>query len=155
MQLKMKQIAVAVSGLCLAAAALAADRKIDKSALPAAVRTTADQQSVGATVTGYSSEKEYGKLEYEVHMTVNGHSKDLTIAPDGKLIEIEEQVAMADLPAEVQAALRTKAGKGTIARIESLTKHGTLLAYEARVVTAGKRSEVQVGPNGETLNHEK
>ena len=151
---RLKEIPVIVVGICLASASLAAERKIAKSDLPAAVAKTAAQQSAGATVTGYSKGTEDGKLEYEVQMTFNGHSKDVTIAPEGKLIETEEQVSLGDLPANVKAALQSKAGKGKINKVESLTKNGALVAYEARVVTAGKHSEVQVGPNGQALAHE-
>ena len=36
-------------------------------------------------------------------------------------------------------------------QIESLTKNGSLVAYEAVVKRGVKRSEIQVGPNGEKL----
>jgi hypothetical protein len=38
--------------------------------------------------------------------------------------------------------------------VESLTKKGKLVAYEAKVNTGGKKSEVQVGPDGKPLDHE-
>jgi hypothetical protein len=38
--------------------------------------------------------------------------------------------------------------------VESLTKHGTLVAYEAQVLNKGKKSEIQVGPDGKPLAHE-
>ncbi|HEV2487067.1 MAG TPA: hypothetical protein VGT08_16180 [Terracidiphilus sp.] len=154
MRSNLKGIPVLIALICLAASAFATERKIAKSDLPPVVLKTAEQQSVGATVNGYSKDLENGKLEYEVQMTSNGHSKDVTIAPDGQLIEIEEQVMLSELPANVKAALQTKAGKGKITKVESLTKHGVLVAYEADVVIAGKHSEVQVGPNGQPLNHE-
>ena len=53
--------------------------------------------------------------------------------------------------ASVQAA---KAGKGKILKVESLTKKDKLVAYEAQVDTDGKKSEVQVGPDGKPLDHE-
>jgi hypothetical protein len=53
------------------------------------------------------------------------------------------------LPAVVQDALKKRAGAGTIGKIESLTKSGKLVAYEAHVKTGAKGSEIQVGPNGE------
>jgi hypothetical protein len=53
----------------------------------------------------------------------------------------------------VQYALKKRAGNGTIGKIESLTKRGKLVAYEAHVKTGAKRSEIQVGPNGEKLAH--
>lgn len=145
--------ALIVIAVC-AVPSIAAEKKIAKSQVPAAVIKTAEQQSKGATVLGYTRDTEDGQLEYEVQMTTGGHTKDVTIAPDGQLLEIEEQVALASLPANVQAALRQKAGKGTITKVESLIKHGVLVAYEAQVLNAGRHSEVQVGPGGETLQHE-
>jgi hypothetical protein len=126
-----------VAILFLAVASGAAERKIAKSDLPPAVQKTAEQQSVGATVTGYSKDTEDGKLEYEVQMASNGHSKDVTIAPDGNLIEIEEQVTMGNLPANVKAALQSKAGKWKITKIESLTKHGAIVGDYPLVASGG------------------
>lgn len=154
MQSILKGLPVFFAVLCLATSAFAVEKKIAKSDLPAAVQKTAEQQSAGSTAISYSKDREDGKLEYEVQMTVNGHSKDVTIAPDGRLLEIEEEVSKSDLPPAVATALDQKAGKGKIGKIESLTKQGKLVAYEAQVVTGGKHSEVQVGPNGQTLSHE-
>jgi hypothetical protein len=146
-------IGVCLASFLAATGAAAKDKPLKKSDLPAAVQKTADEQSTGATVRGYASEVEDGKLQYEVQLTVNGHSKDLSIAPDGKLLEIEEQVALDSLPAPVREGLQKKAGAGKITKVESLTKHGTLVAYEAQVLTGKKKSEVQVGPDGKPLAH--
>ena len=154
MTLTSRFVGVLCAGLAFTAIAGAAEKQIKKADLPAAVQKTADEQSQGSTVRGYSKDREDGKLEYEVQMTSNGHSKDVTIAPDGQLMEVEEEVALDSLPSPVQAALQSKAAKGKIAKVESLTKHGSLVAYEAQVEHGGKHSEVQVGPKGETLKHE-
>ena len=154
MQLHTRPILACIVLASLCAAARASEKRISKDALPPAVQKTAAAQSTGATVTGYSQDREDGKLEYEVEMTVADHSKDVTIAPDGQLLEIEEQVQLAALPADVQAGLHKKAGHGSITKVESLTKHGALVAYEAQVRNGAKRFEVQVGPQGQTLEHE-
>src|SRR5437899_9617715 len=60
------------------------EKHLKHADLPAAVRRTADEQSKGATVKGYSQETENGSVEYEVEMTVNGHSRDVSIATDRK-----------------------------------------------------------------------
>lgn len=135
-------------------AAFGAEKQIKKSELPSAVQKTADEQSAGATVRGYAKDKEDGKLEYEVQLILNGHSKDVTIDPSGKLLEVEEEVAPDSLPANVREGLEKKAGKGKLGKVESITKQGVLVAYEGHVVTGGKKSEVQVGPEGQTLEHE-
>jgi hypothetical protein len=147
-------LAFATIGLLLAGTASAQEKKIMRTDLPPAVEKTVAAQSEGATIRGFSSEKEKGQTFYEVEMTVNGHSKDVLIAADGTVAEVEEQVALGSLPADVKAGLQAKAGKGQILEVESITKKGKLVAYEAKVETNGKKSEVQVGPDGKPLDHE-
>ncbi len=146
-------VAMAATGLLLAGTASAQEKKIKRSDLPPAVEKTVAAQSAGATIRGFSTEKEKGQILYEVEMTVNGHSKDISIAADGSIVEIEEQVSLDSLSHEVKAGLQAKAGKGKILKVESLTKKDKLVAYEAQVETNGKKSEVQVGPEGKSLDH--
>jgi hypothetical protein len=131
----------------------AQERKLKRSDLPAVVQKTVDQESQGATVRGYASETDNGQLVYEVELTVRGHSKDVTIAADGSVLEAEEEVALASLPEPVRTGLRQLAGSGRITKVESLTKRGAIVAYEAQVRTGTKRSEIQVGPDGKQLAH--
>lgn|ERR1035437_9195445 len=154
MKLTLRLISIALVSVFVAEVSHATEKKISKSDLPAAVQKTAQEQSKGATVKGYTQDNENGQLEYEVEMTLNGHSKDVSIAPDGNVLEVEEQVELGTLPASVQSGLESKAGKGKITKTESITKHGMIVAYEAQVTTAGRRSEIQVGPDGKPLNHE-
>ena len=147
-------VALAASGLLLAGTSSAQEKKIKRSDLPPAVEKTVAAQSEGATIKGFSTEKEKGQTLYEVELMVNGHSKDISMAADGSIVEIEEQVVLDSLSADVRAGLQAKAGKGKILKVESLTKKGKLVAYEAKVDTNGKKSEVQVGPDGKPLDHE-
>ena len=129
------------------------EKKLKRSDLPAAVQKTVDQESQGATIRGYSSETENGQLVYEVEMTSHGHGRDVLIAADGSVLEIEAEVALDSLPAPVKAGLLQLAGSGKITKVESLTKRGAIVAYEAQVRTGTKRSEIQVGPDGKPLAH--
>lgn len=124
---------------------------IKRSELPPAVEKTVSAESANASVKGFTREVENGQTFYEVELVVAGHSRDVLIDPEGNVVEVEEQVAFNALPAKVKTALRTRAGKGRIRTVESLTKGGKLVAYEAHVLRAGKWSEIQVGPSGETL----
>ena len=129
------------------------ERRLKRADLPAAVQRTVDQESQGATVRGYSSEKNGDLLEYEVAMRLHGHNRDVTIAADGSVLEIEEEVALDSLPESVRTGLRQLAGSGKITKVESLTKRGAIMAFEAQVRTGTKRSEIQVGPDGKPLAH--
>jgi hypothetical protein len=129
------------------------EKQLKKSDLPAAVQKAAAEQSKGSTVKGYSQEKEGGQMQYEVSLLVNGYSKDITMDAQGNVMEIEEEVDIKAVPPEVRNGLQKQAGDGRIGKVESLTKRGTLVAYEAQVNKGVKHSEVQVGPDGKGLNH--
>lgn len=145
----------ALAGLFLAGICSAQEKKIKRSDLPPAVEKVAAEASKGATVKGYSKETENGKTTYEVEMVVNGHTKDVELDTTGAIVEIEEEAAMDSLPANVKAGLSEKAAGGKILKVETLTKGGKLVAYEAKVRSAaGKKSEIQVGPDGKLLDHE-
>ena len=147
--MKIETIAIALGlATVLASQAGAQEKKLTRAQLPAAVQRTADEQSKGATVHGYATEKDEGQTVYEVEMTLHGRSRDVTIDSAGTVLEVEEQVPFDSLPEAVRAGLKQAAGSGRIATVESLTKHGRLVAYEAHV-----RSEVQVGPDGKPLAH--
>src|SRR5215471_1130389 len=133
------------------ATASAQERKLTRAQLPTAVEKTVAAESQGATIKGFATEVEKGKRLYEAELEINGRSKDISMDRNGNIVEVEEEVTLDSLSADVQNALKAAAGKGTIGKIESLTKNGKLVAYEAHVTTGKKRSEIQVGPNGEKL----
>ena len=143
-----------IAALALSTIALAQEKKIQRADLPPAVEKTVTAQSEGATVKGFSQEKEKGQTYYEAEMTVSGHSKDVLIDANGSVVEVEEQVALDSLPSAVKDGLHAKAGAGEIVKVESLTKHDKLVAYEAVVKTNGKKKEIQVDPTGKPLDHE-
>ena len=146
-------VVVLVATTMLTTQATAQEKKLTRSQLPAAVQRAADEQSKGATVHGYTTEKDERQTVYEVEMTLQGRSRDVTIDSTGNVLEIEEQVPFDSLPEAVRSGLKQAAGSGQITNVESLTKRGTLVAYEAHVRTGQKRSEVQVGPDGKPLAH--
>jgi hypothetical protein len=139
--------------LVVTATAYAQERKLTRAQLPPAVEKTVATESQGATIKGFSTEVEKGKRLYEAELEINGRSRDISMDRNGNIVEVEEEVTMDSLPAAVQDALKQRAGAGTTGKIESLSKNGKLVAYEAVVKTGAKRSEIQVGPNGEKLAH--
>jgi hypothetical protein len=153
MNIRMVGIISAVAVLT-ATSAVAQEKKIKRSDLPPAVEKTVAAHSAGGTVKGFSKENENGQTYYEAELVVNGHSKDILIDTKGAIVEVEEEVAMIALPPDVKVGLQAKAGEGKLVKVESITKKGKLVAYEAQVTKDGKKSEVQVGPDGKPLDHE-
>ena len=130
------------------------EKKIERSSLPPAVEKIVAAQSQTATIRGFAEEIENGQKLYEVKLMVDGHKKNILMDANGTIVEVEEQIAMESLPSAVRDGLQAKAGSGKVIKVESITKNNRLVAYEAKVMTDGKKSEVQVGPEGRPLDHE-
>jgi hypothetical protein len=141
---------------CATALAQNSEKKVTMKDLPEAVRKTVEEQSKGATLRGLAKEVEDGKTFYEAELKVNGHNKDVLIDPTGAVVEIEEQVTLASLPANVRVTIqKAAAGKGKVLSVESITKNNTLEGYEAQISRAGKKSEIKVAPDGQLLTSAK
>lgn len=148
-----RRVILPTLALALAAGSIlqAEEKKITRAELPSVVEKALVQQTNGATLRGLSKEVENGKTFYEAELTVNGHGRDVVFDESGQLVEVEEEMALESLPAAVRDGLRSAAGTGQIVKVESLTKLGKLVAYEAAVKTDGKRTEIKVAPDGKKL----
>jgi uncharacterized membrane protein YkoI len=153
-------VAVILTGASLAPAATKASQKeeggeqeshVKMKDLPAAVQQTVREQSKGATIRGLSREVENGETNYEVELRVNGHNRDVLIDPNGAVVEVEEQVTLASLPAAVRTAIDQNAAGGRVVLVESLTKSGSLMWYEAHVKKGGKSREIKINPEGQLV----
>lgn len=132
----------------------AQEKRIKRSDLPPAVEHTVAAQSQGATIQGFSQEQENGQTYYEAEMDVDGHTKDVLINKDGAVVEVEEEIPVGALPPDAKKGLQDRVGTARVVKVESLTKHGKVVAYEVQIVSKGKKREVQVGPDGKALEHE-
>lgn len=145
---------IAASILALTLTALAQEKKIERSALPPTVEKAVQAETKDAAIKGFAEEREHGKTFYEVETVINGHTRDILFTSDGKIAEVEEEVAFDSLPANVQTGLKKKASGATIEKVESLSRKGQLVAYEGQIRRNSKSAEIQVGPQGENLTRE-
>ncbi|PYP83579.1 MAG: hypothetical protein DMF61_22705 [Blastocatellia bacterium AA13] len=142
--------ALLVSGIIgFGSTSTASEKAVKMKDLPAAVRSTVLEQTRGAKLRGLSKETENGKTFYEAETLVNGLTRDILIDSNGAVVEIEEQVGIDSLPKPVRAEIESRADK--ILKVESVTKNGALAFYEARIQKKGKRTEIQISPEGKLL----
>jgi uncharacterized membrane protein YkoI len=125
----------------------AGEKRVQFSDLPPAVQKTAQAESQGATIKGYSKEVEHGKLTYEVEMVVNGKSRDVSIDPSGKVVEVEQEVSLEAVPPAALTAIQAGAKGGAIPKVEEV-KSDSETVYEAQVRTSGKHQEIRVHADG-------
>jgi hypothetical protein len=107
--------------------------------------------SSGATLLGFSKERENGKTYYEVELRVNGRRKDVLLSPAGSVVEVEEEVPIDALPLVVKAAIEKHAGRRRIQIVESLSRNNAIVAYEVHAKAGIRHSEFQVRPDGQLI----
>jgi uncharacterized membrane protein YkoI len=123
------------------------DKKIEMKDLPPAVQKAVQEQTKGLTVKGLAKEVEDGKTFYEAETTVNGHAKDFLFDTAGKLVAIEEAIALDAVPAAVKTALEAE---GKLISVETVTK-GKKMNYEGVVEKNGKKTEILVDASGKKV----
>jgi uncharacterized membrane protein YkoI len=147
-----------VVGVLVGVAAVADDAKEEKVPLdkvPKAVLKAVKSKFKGAELVGAQTEKDNGKLLYEINLKDKGQKIDVSVTPEGKIVSIEKTLAAKDLPRPVKQAIDRKYPKAECKRIEELTEDGKT-SYEVLLVTADKKKiEVVLDPDGKILKEEK
>jgi hypothetical protein len=124
------------------------EKKIQSKDLPPAVQKAVPAETKGAAIKGYNQETEKGKTFYEVETMLNGKSRDLLFDASGALVEVEEEIALDNIPSAAKAAIEKRAADGKVNKVESVTK-GQSISYEAEITSkTRKRSEVAVKADG-------
>jgi uncharacterized membrane protein YkoI len=132
----------------------AAEEKIAIDKLPKAVVDAVKAKYPGAELTGAEKDVTDGKTIYEVNLKHKGAKYDISLSPDGKIVEIEKTIDAKDLPAAVTKALDQKYPKAKIELAEELTVDGKV-KYEVVIVTAEKKKlEVVLEPSGKIEKEE-
>jgi uncharacterized membrane protein YkoI len=147
--------ASALLGL-LAAAAWGQETKVPLDKVPKAVMKTVKDRFPGAELKGAGTEKEEGKVVYEVALVYKGDKYDVTLTPEGAITVMEKTIAAKALPKAVRQALRGKYPKATYERVEEVIqvkdKDEKLAYYEVLLTTADKKKfEVEVAPDGKIM----
>lgn len=144
----------AVLSLLLVLTVVAQEKKISKKDVPATVIAAFEKAYPKATVKGCAMEVENGTTYYEIESIDGKTKRDLLYLPDGTVAEIEQGVAVADLPAAVRAAINKEYPKGKIEKAEKTTK-GSAVTYEMKIVSGKSRVEFVVDPAGKIVKKEK
>lgn len=134
----------------LVVVALAQDVKLRKNQVPRAVIAAFASSYPQATIRGYNREKENGKVYYEVESTEGQTTRDILYNSDGSIAEIEESIAVADLPAAATEALSAKYPGAVITSAEKITR-GDITEYEAYAKAAKKRVSLEFDASGKPL----
>ncbi len=147
-----------LAGIVFALSALVAEAgpaqdsetKVNLEGLPPAVVEAVKAQSQGATLRGVAKEVRGGVTLYEAEMTVEGRIKDVTIDARGKIVSIEEQTTLNEIPAAARAAIENAVGTGKLVLVEKVTEGGRTF-FEGHISDGHKEREVKVDDKGKPV----
>lgn len=131
------------------------EEKVPLDKVPKAVLKAVKAKFKGADLLGAQTEKEDGKILYEINLKDKGHSIDVSLTSEGKIVSIEKTIAAKDLPRPVTEAIKSKYPKAEYSKAEEVTEDGKT-NYEVHLITAGKKKiEVVLDRAGKILKEEK
>lgn len=97
---------------------------------PTAVTDAIAKAFPKSKIDGCKAEKEHGHDQFEVRVTkADAKKAEVDVAPDGKILQVEEKVAPAELPDAVKKAFAAKYPKAKAKRAEKQTA-GADISYE-------------------------
>lgn len=131
------------------AAAKAAPKSLALKDLPAPVQKTVQDTLKGGEIKNISKETEGGVAQYEIESMLNGKHRDFNVDVKGALVVVEEETSIDSIPPAAKAAILKKVADGKLGMVETFTKPGQAMMYEAAWKTkAGKGHEVLVKADG-------
>ncbi len=114
---------------------------------PATITDAVTKAYPTGKITKCVAEKEDGVDQFEARVTVGATMLELDISTAGVITQIEQPIAVAELPAAVTKAFAAKYPKAKITRAEQMTA-GTKVSYELAFAVKGKRQEATFLPDG-------
>ena len=146
MSIPFARVEILIGLLVLTSVARADEQKVAFKDVPKAVLDAVKVKFPKAELTGAVQETEEGKTTYEISLKDKGRKVDVALTADGKIKEIETEVAVKDLPAAVSAALEAKYPNATIKRAEQITEiDGDKESKNYEIVVVTEANEVGRG----------
>src|SRR6267142_1035278 len=149
----MLRLITCVAPVVLLAALTLAQEKVDASKLPPKVAEALKERFPGATITQVTKETENGEVIYDIEMIKDGKKHEMDCKEDGTLVDIQNEIAVQDLPAAAVNAIKAKYPNSTIKEVGEILvvkdKKETRDHFEVIIETADKKEvELTVSLDG-------
>ena len=122
--------------------------------LPEKAAAAIKAATAGAKEIKLKKEKEDGVDAIEAKWMVDGHQHEVTVTPEGKLLSVEEMIALKSAPDGVQAAVKKAAGDKEVTEVEKAIADG-VTTYEAVIETKDGEVELKLDAAGKEIAREK
>ena len=122
---------------------------------PQVIKAAVGRLYPGATNQTCKQEMQGGKSIYEVNLTTKaGEKVELDMAPDGTVIQVEEQVSLDTVPSAVLKAFKGKYPGAKVSGAEKQTKADGKVFFEIAFVAGGAKKEATFATDGAFVEEE-
>lgn len=150
----LKSIALA---LCLLTASSSADdaAKPAAEACPTVIKTSLDKAFPHAKLGTCKAEREKGHVQFEVKLVkTDGNAVEVDVAADGKILQVEEKVALDQVPVVVMKAFGAKYPTGKASMAEKQTPATGPATYEVAFTVDKTKKEATFTADGKFVEEE-
>lgn len=119
--------------------------------LPDAARKTIKTQSRGSKLLCIDPSIDNGQIVYTVELKKSGHDFSFVVDDDGTLVRV--QVALAETPASVQAAIKTELAGGSVDCIDKVPDEDAA-TYDVEITRSGRDRSFTVSEDGNIVDRE-
>jgi hypothetical protein len=118
-------------------------------ACPAAVTGAITRAFPKSSISTCKAEHEHGTDQFEVNVVkADGTKAEVDVSPDGKILQVEEKIALDKVPAAVTKAFAAKYPKAKLAAAEKQTPAQGAPSYELAFTTDAGRKEATFTADG-------
>jgi len=134
----------------------AKDEKVKLGDCPPAVQKALEEKAAGGEIKKVEKASEENGTVYEAEIkTKDGKEIEVTVTPEGKPVNTELKVKLAECPAAVQKAIAEKSAGGTVKEVEKVVAASGKVTYTAEIKPAkGDTMELKVTEEGKVLKFE-
>jgi len=136
----MATLVCGVVGSIALPARAAEEKPVEMTAVPAVVKAAAEKAAPKAKLTKAMMEMEHGQKVYELQGMMDGKKIEVDVMEDGRVDEIETEIMMDAVPAEVSAALKKRVPDFKPKFIEKSER--PMMAAGSDAAAAGSKPEV-------------
>ena len=126
------------------------ERQIKEAEVPAVAMATLKKLAGVAAITAFAEEIEHGHKFYEGSWKAADGNVDALVTDLGDLVEIEEEIPAAKVPAPARAAAEKEAGKDA----KMIWEKKTIVMYEVHYKKGDKGQEMTLTPDGRQYHEE-
>jgi hypothetical protein len=135
--------------------AIAAPAHADGGGCPVVVKNAIDKAFPKASITRCKAERERGHDQFEVKLAkADGNNVEVDVTLDGKILQIEEKIAVGKVPASVMKAFAQRYPKAKLDAAEKQTPSGGDPIYELGFASDKGRAEASFKADGTFIGEE-